>query len=326
MVSLAPTGGERNAVEPTAQNTPIYGQAAKAFAALRQFARRLTGRSQAGAAAHLYVGTTIQLANQVTVVPIGVRHTTACYRAHEQTFRSMIASADFAVLELDPSRIKEQCARNPMDQDTGEFYQRLLELAWEHQKPVLHVDPDSAFTTNLSLCSASMASVLAGAGLAALIAAVRRPGSVNPRALSKQATVGALAGTYLLTATTPGVAAVDTLVSKGQLASKPLNRFSRGNPLSHLDFRNAGAILGLVKAAEEILIQGRGYLFVGEGHITEYLAYAENQAAALKAYQNNIYRLLCEHVLRERTQVRLFTPKPNGNQYTFELARSLPLL
>jgi hypothetical protein len=162
--------------------------------------------------------------------------------------------------------------------------------------------------------------------MASLIAGVRRPGSVNPRVLSKRATVSALAGAYLLTATTPGVAAVDTLISQGQLANKPLNRFTRGNPFSHLDFRNAGAILGLMKAAEANLIHGRGCLFVGEGHLTEYLAYAEDPEAARKAYENNIYRLICEHVRRETPQARLFEPTHGGDKYTFQVTRSVPLL
>ncbi len=73
-------------------------------------------------------------------------------------------------------------------------------------------------------------------------------------------------------------------------------------------------------------MHGRGYLFVGEGHITDYLAYAGNPTAALRAYQNNIYRLICELVLRERPQVRLFKPKRDGNEHLFEVARSIPLL
>ena len=252
-------------MEPTINSNPIYRRAAKALPTLRQVAARLIGSSQAGAGSHLSRGKTLRLANEVTVVPVGVQHTTAFYRTHGQSFRSMIASADFVVLEFHLDRIQAQCARNPLDQDTGAFYQRLFELAWEHQRPVLHVDPDTAFTTNLSLCAAAMASVLAGAGLASVIAAVRRPSSVNPRVFPQQATVGALAGTYLLTAATPGVVAIDTLIAKGQFASKPLNRFSRGNPLSHLDFRNAGAIVGLLQAAEEHLIHGRGYLVTVQG-------------------------------------------------------------
>jgi hypothetical protein len=309
---------------PAAQKASFQPRPEEVLPALRQFARRLTGGSQAKASPPLALGQPIRLAHEVTVIPVGVRHSIAFYRAHEQPLRSMIASVDFVVLELDQERIAAQGARNAMDRDTGAFYQRLFELAWADRKPVLHVDPDTAFTTNLSWCTAAMASVLAGAGTAALIAAARSPRHVSPRALSRQAAIGAIAGSYLLT-TTPGVAVVDTLVSQGLLANKPLNRFAWGNPLSLLDFRNAGAILGLARAAEEHLVHGQGYYFVGEGHLTEYQAYAENRAAAQQAYHHNIYRLLSEHVLRETPHVRLFTPKLDGTPYAFEVARSIPL-
>jgi len=116
------------------------------------------------------------------------------------------------------------------------------------------------------------------------------------------------------------------LVSKGQLAEKPLNRFAWGNRLSHLDFRNAGAILGLTKAADEHLVHGRGYYFVGEGHLREYQAYAENRAAAQTAYRQNVYRLITEYLRGVTPHISVFTPRLDGAPYIFDATRSIPLL
>jgi len=148
---------------PAAPRAPTQFNLERVLPALQQFARRVTGGAPATASPRLALGQPIRLAHQVTVIPVGVRHSTAFYRAHEQPLRSMIASVDFVVLELNQTRIAAQTSRNALDRDTGEFYQRLWEVAWEAGKPVLHVDPDTAFTTNLSWATAAMASVLVGA-------------------------------------------------------------------------------------------------------------------------------------------------------------------
>lgn len=252
------------------------------------------------------LGERMNFPNNITVTGLGISHSSAYFNQYEQEIKRNLNKFDFVVSEIDLDLIN---FRERNKNDSIEFYRRVSFLAWRLNKPILFVDPISSFLSTVDGAILGGGLVLAGKGVVDMTKGVTR------RQFLKKALI-ASGGFYVASSSHLGRALTDT----ADKINLPI--FPKG--LSYLEFRNAGAVTGLIKASEEGLIEGNGLYVVGRKHLEPYSYYAKHPKEARGVYEKNINNILAQQA-GQRLTARLFIPDHSSQNFEFKLAKEISL-